>query len=102
MLGQTHIYYIYYGDWSVDLKAAGILNTFAHDLIAGGGRVDRIEDRAIGHVDGLNVRGYRQSVRFGAVGEKDRRPEDYQDGRSVAPETHLPFDLPERAALHCF
>lgn len=36
MLGQTHIYYIYYGDWSVDLKAAGILNTFANNLAGSG------------------------------------------------------------------
>jgi hypothetical protein len=32
MTGQTHIYYIYYGDWSVDPNAAGILSTFANNL----------------------------------------------------------------------
>ncbi len=36
MLGQTHIYYIYYGDWSVDTKAAGILNSFANNLSGSG------------------------------------------------------------------
>ena len=29
MLGQTHVYYIYYGNWSVDPLAAGILSTFS-------------------------------------------------------------------------
>src|SRR5579863_4537169 len=36
MLGQTHIYYIYYGDWSVDPKAPGILDTFANNLAGSG------------------------------------------------------------------
>ena len=32
ILGQTHIYYIWYGDWSVDSNAAPILSTFANNL----------------------------------------------------------------------
>jgi hypothetical protein len=32
ILGQTHIYYIWYGNWSVDPNAAPILNTFANNL----------------------------------------------------------------------
>jgi hypothetical protein len=33
MLGQTHIYYIWYGDWSVDANAAPILNVLANNLV---------------------------------------------------------------------
>ena len=33
MLGQTHIYYIWYGDWSVDPNAAPILNVLANNLV---------------------------------------------------------------------
>ncbi len=33
ILGQTHIYYIWYGDWSVDPNAALILNTLANNLV---------------------------------------------------------------------
>src|SRR5450631_372313 len=33
ILGQTHIYYIWYGDWSGDVNAAPILNAFAHNLV---------------------------------------------------------------------
>src|SRR5579863_7878053 len=36
ILGQTHIYYIYYGNWSVDAKAAGILSNFANNLTGSG------------------------------------------------------------------
>ena len=36
MLGQTHIYYIYYGNWSVDPNAAEILNNFANNLAGSG------------------------------------------------------------------
>lgn len=32
MLGPTHIYYIYYGNWSTDPTAAAILETFASNL----------------------------------------------------------------------
>ena len=33
ILGQTHIYYIWYGNWSVDVNAAPILNAFANNLV---------------------------------------------------------------------
>src|SRR5579872_4488699 len=33
MLGQTHIYYIWYGNWSADANAAPILNAFANNLV---------------------------------------------------------------------
>ena len=33
MLGQPHIYYIWYGDWSVDPNAAPILNAFTNNLV---------------------------------------------------------------------
>ena len=33
MLGQTHIYYIWYGNWSVDPNAAPILNALANNLV---------------------------------------------------------------------
>ena len=33
ILGQTHIYYIWYGDWSVDSNAAPILNALANNLV---------------------------------------------------------------------
>ncbi len=33
ILGQTHIYYIWYGNWSVDPNAAPILNTLANNLV---------------------------------------------------------------------
>src|SRR5579862_983228 len=36
MTGQTHIYYIYYGNWSVDTNAAGILNNYANNLMGSG------------------------------------------------------------------
>src|ERR1051326_8939431 len=32
MLGQTHIYYIWYGNWNVDPKGAPILNAFANNI----------------------------------------------------------------------
>ena len=36
MLGQNHIYYIYYGNWSVDPNASGILSAFANNLNGSG------------------------------------------------------------------
>ncbi len=36
MLGQNHVYYIYYGNWSVDPNAAGILSAFANSLNGSG------------------------------------------------------------------
>jgi len=36
MLGQTHIYFIYYGDWSVDSNAKAILSDFANGLSGSG------------------------------------------------------------------
>jgi hypothetical protein len=36
MLGQTHVYYIYYGNWSTDPNAAGILANFANNLNGSG------------------------------------------------------------------
>jgi hypothetical protein len=36
MLGQTHIYYIYYGNWSVDPNASTILSNFANNLAGSG------------------------------------------------------------------
>jgi hypothetical protein len=36
MTGQTHIYYIYYGNWSVDPNASTILSSFANNLTGSG------------------------------------------------------------------
>ena len=59
MLGQTHVYYVYYGNWSIDPLAPGILNSFANSLsgsgyyniltqyYSGGGSPSRISNPAV-------------------------------------------------------